>query len=41
MKELAFTVLGRPQPAGSKRAFVHPSTRRPVVVDAAKEAMTP
>lgn len=27
-----------PQPAGSKRAFVHPSTRRPVVVDAAKQS---
>jgi Holliday junction resolvase RusA-like endonuclease len=38
MDAIKFTVLGRPQPAGSKRAFIHPSTRRPVVVDAAKES---
>ena len=31
-----FTVLGRPQPAGSKTAFVHPKTKRAIVVDAAK-----
>lgn len=37
-ESLTFTVLGRPQPAGSKRAFIHPSTRRPVVVDAAKQS---
>jgi Holliday junction resolvase RusA-like endonuclease len=36
MSTLEFTVLGRPQPAGSKRAFRHPSTSRIVVVDDAK-----
>jgi Holliday junction resolvase RusA-like endonuclease len=36
MHTLTFTVLGRPQPAGSKRPYLHPSTKRPVVVDAAK-----
>jgi Holliday junction resolvase RusA-like endonuclease len=30
---LAFTVLGRAQPAGSKRAFQHSKTGRVVVVD--------
>jgi Holliday junction resolvase RusA-like endonuclease len=36
MSELAFTVLGRPQPAGSKRAFRHRHANRIVVVDDAK-----
>lgn len=36
MTELAFVVLGRPQPAGSKRAFQHPHTRQIVVTDDAK-----
>lgn len=31
---LSFTVLGRPQPAGSKRAYVHPKTGRAIVTDA-------
>lgn len=33
---IQFTVLGRPQPAGSKKAFAHPTTKRIVVVDDAK-----
>lgn len=35
---VAFTVLGRPQPAGSKRAFQHPKTKRILIVDASKNA---
>lgn len=33
---IRFTVLGRPQPAGSKRGFQHPHAGRIVVVDDAK-----
>lgn len=36
MTEITFTVLGIAQPAGSKRAFSHPTTGRIVVVDDAK-----
>jgi Holliday junction resolvase RusA-like endonuclease len=32
--ELYLTVYGRPQPAGSKRAFQHATTRRVMVTDA-------
>lgn len=35
-RSIAFVVLGRAQPAGSKRAFPHASTGRVVVVDDAK-----
>lgn len=35
---LAFTVHGKPAPAGSKRAFKHRSTGRVMVVDASKES---
>lgn len=33
MTRVAFTVLGRPQPAGSKRAFRHAKSSRVIVVD--------
>lgn len=33
---ISFVVYGKPQPAGSKRAFKHPSTGRIVVTDDAK-----
>lgn len=33
-----FTVIGRPQPAGSKRAFQHPKTKRILIVDASKNS---
>lgn len=33
---IAFTVLGRPQPAGSKRAFANPKTGKIIVTDDAK-----
>lgn len=33
---ITFTVLGKPQPAGSKRGFVSPETKRVIIVDAAK-----
>jgi Holliday junction resolvase RusA-like endonuclease len=33
---LEFTVYGKAQPAGSKRAFKHPTTGRVMVTDAAK-----
>ena len=36
MSAFAVTVFGKPQPAGSKRAFVNPRTKRAVVVDDAK-----
>ena len=35
---LTFTVLGRPQPAGSKRAFPHARTGRVMVVDDARHS---
>lgn len=35
---IAFTVLGRPQPAGSKKAFQHKATGRIVVIDDAKKS---
>lgn len=35
---LSFTVLGDAKPAGSKRAFNHPKTGRPIVTDANKAA---
>lgn len=35
---ITFTVLGKAQPAGSKKAFAHPSTGRPIVVDANAKA---
>lgn len=35
---ITFTVLGKPEPAGSKRAFVHPVTKRSMVVDANRKA---
>lgn len=31
---LSFTVIGKPEPAGSKRAFIRKGMRHPVVVDA-------
>lgn len=34
----AFSVIGRPQPAGSKRAFRHPSTGRIIVTDASAKS---
>lgn len=33
-----FKVLGKPQPAGSKKGFVHPKTNRVVIVDDAKHS---
>lgn len=36
---IQITVYGRPQPAGSKKAFSHPHTGRTVVVDDAKKSM--
>ena len=38
MTDLSFTVLGKAAPAGSKRAFKHPSTGRVMVVDANRNA---
>lgn len=38
MSVLSFVVYGRPQPAGSKKAFQHPSTGRIVVTDDAKKS---
>lgn len=38
MRLLRFTVLGRPQPAGSKRAIQNPHTGRIAVVDDAKRS---
>lgn len=35
---LAFTVIGKPEPAGSKRAFVIPGTHRATVSDANKKS---
>jgi Holliday junction resolvase RusA-like endonuclease len=35
---VAFTVLGKPEPAGSKRAFTNPKTGRVQVVDANRHA---
>lgn len=35
---LRFTVLGEPQPAGSKRAFVNPKTGRAVITDDNRKA---
>ena len=35
---LRFTVLGDAQPAGSKRAFIHPGTKRAIVTDANKKS---
>lgn len=35
-ESVSFTVYGKPQPAGSKKAFQHPRTGRVVVVDDAK-----
>jgi Holliday junction resolvase RusA-like endonuclease len=35
---IAFTVWGKPEPAGSKRAFVNPKTQRAIVTDANKNA---
>ena len=34
MEAIRFTVIGTPQPGGSKKGFVHPHTKRVVVVDA-------
>ena len=34
--DVSFTVFGRPQPAGSKRALPHPKSGRPLIVDDAK-----
>lgn len=36
--KLEFTVLGLAQPAGSKRAFMRPGMKQPIVVDANKAA---
>jgi Holliday junction resolvase RusA-like endonuclease len=36
MSAIAFTVLGKPSPSGSKKAFQHSKTGRIVVVDTAK-----
>jgi Holliday junction resolvase RusA-like endonuclease len=36
MSAIAFTVLGKPSPSGSKRAFQHSKTGKLVVVDTAK-----
>jgi Holliday junction resolvase RusA-like endonuclease len=35
---IRFQVLGRPQPAGSKKAFTHPHTNKIVVTDDAKKS---
>lgn len=35
-QELAFTVLGHPMPGGSKKGFVHPHTKRVVIVEDSK-----
>jgi Holliday junction resolvase RusA-like endonuclease len=35
---ISFTVIGRPQPAGSKKAFRHPHTGRIIVTDDAKKS---
>lgn len=32
--QITFTVLGKPEPAGSKRAFVNPKTGKAIVTDA-------
>lgn len=36
--EVAFTVLGKPQPAGSKRAFVNPKNGRAIVTEDNKKS---
>lgn len=36
MSTLAFTVLGTPQPAGSKKGYVNPKTGKVIITDAAK-----
>jgi crossover junction endodeoxyribonuclease RusA len=38
VQTITFTVLGKAQPGGSKRAFRHPGTGRALVVDANKKA---
>lgn len=38
MSTVSFTVIGKPEPAGSKRAFRHNGTGRMVVVDANRKA---
>jgi Holliday junction resolvase RusA-like endonuclease len=38
MEPIQFTVYGHPEPGGSKRAFVHPHTRRIIVTDANRNA---
>jgi Holliday junction resolvase RusA-like endonuclease len=38
VKQVSFTVYGRPQPAGSKRAVKHPHTGQTMVIDANKAA---
>lgn len=35
---VTFTVLGRPQPAGSKKGFVNPKTGRVIITDDAKKS---
>ncbi len=36
MSALAFTVIGKPQPAGSKKGYVNPKTGKVIITDAAK-----
>ena len=36
MSEISFTILGKPSPSGSKKAFQHSKTGKIVVVDTAK-----
>jgi Holliday junction resolvase RusA-like endonuclease len=38
MRTIRFSVLGKAQPAGSKKGFVHPHTKRVVIVDDAKKS---
>lgn len=38
MSEVRFMVIGKPQPAGSKTAFVNPKTGRAIITDANKNA---
>lgn len=38
MTFIQFAVYGTPQPAGSKKAFIHPTQHRAMVVDANKNA---
>jgi Holliday junction resolvase RusA-like endonuclease len=38
MAEFTFTVIGKPQPAGSKKGFVNPKSGRVIITDDAKKS---